>query len=284
MQIAREVFGKTLAAAESLGVDPELLAKLSAAQARLAPHQIGPDGRLQEWLEPYEEVEPQHRHVSHLYGLHPSNQITPQGTPELAAAAKKTLERRGDGGTGWSLAWKVNFWARLHDGDRAHKLLLNFMTPTRVNDPNIPHQAGLYPNLFCACPPYQIDGNFGGTAAIAEMLLQSHREREGEDFTIHLLPALPKAWPDGRVTALRARGGIEVDIEWKDGALRRAELRRIAGKGGPVRVRCAVSDAIEWREVEPQTQGKFVVRLDRAGPGVFELSIGRGEVVALTRR
>jgi alpha-L-fucosidase 2 len=175
--------------------------------------------------------------VSHLYGLWPGDQITPAGTPELAAAARLTLERRGDDGTGWALANKACMWARLGDGDHALRLLTNLLRPVGQLGFDM-HHGGTYPNLFCAHPPFQIDGNFGGTAAIAEMLLQSHREREGEDFTVHLLPALPTAWRAGSVTALRARGGLQVDEEWRDGALLQATLCRVAGNDGPVRVRC----------------------------------------------
>ncbi len=236
-QILRELFTNTIQAARLLKLDAEYADELENTRNRLAPHQVGPDGRLQEWLEPYDEPEPQHRHVSHLYGLHPSDQITLHGTPELAAAARKTLERRGDRSTGWSMAWKVAFWARLGDGDRAEKLIRDFLRPVADMGYNYRNGGGVYPNLFCAHPPFQIDGNFGATAGIAEMLLQSHPERPGEVPTISLLPALPKAWSTGSVSGLRARGGYEVQMSWSDGELQAASVRRIASGSGEIFLR-----------------------------------------------
>jgi len=269
-QILRELFENTAAAARELNVDPQLASSLDAARVKLAPNQIGPDGRLQEWLEPYEEVEPHHRHTSHLYGLFPSDQISQFGTPELAEAAKKTLIARGDESTGWSMAWKICFWARLGDGDHAERLLHRLLKPTGAVGYNMTNGGGTYPNLFDAHPPFQIDGNFGATAGIVEMLMQSHRELPNEPFTVSLLPALPSKWRSGQVKGMKARGGVDVDIDWADGKLKSARLQSTQNTSRLIRLRTNVPVVVRIGNdsVSVRQEAAHVVSFDLPSHGV----------------
>jgi len=241
-EIVWDLFDKTARAAKALGTNADFAAKLLEARDRIRPLQIGKAGQLMEWNGDWDlnSRDPHHRHVSHLYGLYPSDQINPLTMPELTAAAKKSLELRGDNGTGWSIAWKENLWARLRDGDHTLRLLADQLHFTTENRVVMEEAGGTYPNLFDAHPPFQIDGNFGAVSGITEMLLQSEEHytdpKSGlECYVIDVLPALPKSWPNGDVKGLRARGGFSVDISWRDGKL--VETIIHSDSGHPARLR-----------------------------------------------
>ena len=289
VQLLGELFSSTSAAAGILGIDKDFSDSLAAATKRFPPMRVDSRGRLMEWLEEYAEVEPQHRHVSHLYGLHPGNSISTLRSPELAQACRNTLKVRGDGGTGWSRAWKINFYARLGDGDHALKLLNALLAPavrySEIDTLSIPYYngnlhlaqfSGTFPNLFCSHPPFQIDGNFGGTSGITEMLLQS------QDGYIALLPALPSGWRSGSARGLRARGNVSVDFNWNDSRVEQVTITGLqlrAGERG--------GDSVESGDGAPDSvaSGDGGAAMDRSDSGASDgvNSVEAGDLMACGR-
>ena len=279
MAIIRELFVNSIKTLEILDAEPELKAQMEAALEKLYAPRIGKHGQLQEWYKDWDNIHDDHRHVSHLYGLHPGYSIQPRETPLLAEAAKKSLQYRGDGGTGWSRGWKISFWARLEDGEHAYKLIQQLFNPVDVRKPvdktaHIDDRGGLYLNLLDACPPFQIDGNFGGTAGIAEMLLQSHTD------AIHLLPALPEVWNKGELKGFRTKGGFEIDMAWDKGEITALTIKSILGGNCRIRVNAPLKETPRLKVASGKNSNPMFDNRGFAEPVVSEeLEKGAGPLI-----